>query len=213
MSNFLIYTVILLTSTALTVNMNKRYREKVRLVDRQHLIVSKLITRMGDIKMTRKSIRSIIEAEDTREDYLAFARLLLEKVVDRFDKSFYKYFKEEEGKPASMENYNMFHFNIAPEDLEHYLKMNKLFVEHNLDGTIIEKTVMELLPEYLNLEGMKLLYFPDKTGNRRYSAVSSIAHDSTIVAYFSFVREEDYDRVLSELEEVERLEKEEKETK
>lgn len=169
--------------------------------------------RMGDINMTRKSIRSIIEAEDTREDYLAFARLLLEKVVDRFDKSFYKYFKEEEGKPASMENYNMFHFNIAPEDLEHYLKMNKLFVEHNLDGTIIEKTVMELLPEYLNLEGMKLLYFPDKTGNRRYSAVSSIAHDSTIVAYFSFVREEDYDRVLSELEEVERLEKEEKETK
>lgn len=213
MSNFLIYAVILLTSTALTVNMNKRYREKARLIDQQHLIVSKLIMRMGDMNMTRKSIRSIIEAKDTREDYVAFARLLLEKVVDRFDKSFYKYFKEEEGKPASMENYNMFHFNIAPEDLEHYLKMNKLFVEHNLDGAIIEQTVMELLPEYLNLEGMKLLYFPDKTGNRRYSAVSSIAHDSTIVAYFSFVREEDYDRVLAELEEVERLEKEEKETK
>lgn len=213
MSNFLIYAVILLTSTALTVNMNKRYRDKVRLIDRQHLIVSKLIMRMGDINMTRKSIRSIIEAKDTREDYVAFARLLLEKVVDRFDKSFYKYFKEEEGKPASMENYNMFHFNIAPEDLEHYLKMNKLFVEHNLDGAIIESTVMELLPEYLNLGGMKLLYFPDKTGNRRYSAVSSIAHDSTIVAYFSFVREEDYDRVLAELEEVECLEKEEKETK
>lgn len=213
MSNFLIYAVILLTSTALTVNMNKRYREKARLIDQQHLIVSKLIMRMGDMNMTRKSIRSIIEAKDTREDYVAFARLLLEKVVDRFDKSFYKYFKEEEGKPASMENYNMFHFNIAPEDLEHYLKMNKLFVEHNLDGAVIEQTVMELLPEYLNLEGMKLLYFPDKTGNRRYSAVSSIAHDSTIVAYFSFVREEDYDRVLDEIEEVERLEKEEKETK
>lgn len=214
MDSFLIYTVIFLTSTMLTVNMNKRYRDKVTLVKQQHTILSNIMNGIGDKNMEikkSKSIRSIIEAKGTEESYEAFARLVLEKIKDRFDKSFYKYFKEEEGQPASVDNYNTFHFNIAPEDMEHYLKMNKLFVESNLDGVIIEKKVMELLPEYLNLEGMSLLYFPENNGNRRYSAVSSIAHDSTVVAYFSFVREEDYAKVVKELEELIQKEKEETE--
>lgn len=201
---------MLLTTVTIIVILNKKYREKAKLVQEGQEILSKIITKIGDLDMGEPiKLLDIVKAKSTAQAYEDYARLVLEKVKDRYSKVFFKYFKAVEGEPISATNHYMLHFSIEPEDTDHYLKMNSLYVVHNLEDEVIERTVMKLLPEYIDMQGLSLLYFPEYQANLRYSALSSIAHDSRIIFYFSFVEDKDYPTVVTEIHEIAKKKEEE----
>ena len=143
-------------------------------------------------------LRTIVEANPTEADYQRYVELLLEKVKDRYDKALFKYFREIEGEEPSFENYFLLQMYIEPEDLQHFVQMNREFVLNNLNNEKVNEYFYQRLPEYIDLEGTHVLFRKHRVLG--YTNVSSIAQDSTIVVLIAFVREADAEKVEASID-------------
>lgn len=143
-------------------------------------------------------LRNIIDADSSDASHIEYTRLLLEKVKDRFDKAFFKYYRALDDEAPSAENVYLIQMVIEPEDVTHFLKMNRTFIVNNLDNEKVNKLFVSLLPEYVDLKGVKVLRVDDDA--IPFTHVTSIARDSSIVVHIAFVREEDYEVVQADIE-------------
>lgn len=156
-------------------------------------ILINLLEMKGDLKTMTKtqSLGELLKASPTEEAYNEYVTLLLTKVKDRYEKTFFKYYKSRKDSDNPLERYSMLEFRIEPEDMDTFLKMNALFIRHNLDNKEITKRTIERFGEFIELGDAKLL-FEDREGYSMLSFVSSIATESTITLLLAFISEDEY---------------------
>lgn len=185
-----VFCVIIVTSNYRASKKSKEVFEKLR--DMRILI--NLLEMRGEIKMSKQvqSLGALLKAEPTEEAYNEYVTLLMNKVKDRYEKTFFKYYKSRKETDNPLEMYSMLEFRIEPEDMETFLRMNALFIRHNLDNKEITKRVVQRFGEFIPLENARIL-FEEREGLSTLSFVSSIATESTITILLAFIAETEYE--------------------
>lgn len=204
MINLVIFIVQIVTVCVIIMRVNKSHSKRMNKLEEESSIVLSIIQRInnGADKMSEEvnkfGLRDIIDADSSTESHVAYTKLLLEKVKDRFDKAFFKYYRALDTEEPSSDNVYLIQMVIEPEDLSHFLKMNRAFIVNNLDNETVNRLFVNLIGEYIDLEGVKVL----RTYNDEIplTHVTSIARDSSVIVHIAFVRDEDYEQVQKDID-------------
>lgn len=146
------------------------------------------------------SLLALTKAEPTDEAYDTYVEMFLTKIRDRFNKSFFTYYRAQPDSDEYLNHMYALVFKIEPEDMETMIAMNALFIRNNLDKKEAEKRFFKKLPEFLSLEGVKVIYLPDEKENT-ISGVTSIVDDKTLFAQIYFIENEKYGWWLTQFQE------------